>query len=169
MTEPATYELLRAATRSAIHLELRDSYMPEDPSWRDWREGRRFDPAERYRTWFDLISATTARGVSVLRARIVAEPVTDYIRFEHDLTPGLNIAAGEQVRWLSRRRAADLLVPACDFWAFDDSVVVFNHFDGNGDWVNEERRDDSALARRLATAFAAIWERATPHDQYRLG
>ena len=48
-----------------------------------------FDPAERYREWFDLITQTTGRGVAVRRARIVSEPVTDYIRFEHDVTAGL--------------------------------------------------------------------------------
>jgi hypothetical protein len=166
-TEPATYELFRAATRSAVHLELRDSYTPDDPDWHDWREGRRFNPAERWQDWFDLINATTARGVQVRRVRIVSEPVTDYIRFEYDVTAAHNIAAGEQVRWLPRRQAADLLVPGADLWAFDDAVVVFNHFDGVGDWVCEERRDDPALAKRLTAAYETIWERAIPHEQYR--
>jgi hypothetical protein len=165
-TESVTAELLRSATRSAIHLELRDGYTPNDPDWRDWREGRRFDPAERWRDWFELMAATTARGVQVRRARIVSEPVTDYIRFEYDVTAAHNLAAGEQVRWLPRRCAADLLVPGSDFWAFDDAVVVFNHFDGLGDWVDEERRDDAVLAARLTAAFDTIWERATPHNQY---
>lgn len=165
-TEPATYELFRAAVQSAVHLELRDSYTPNDQSWRDWREGRSFNPADRWRDWFDLISATTARGVTVRRARIVSEPITDYIRFEYDVTAGLNVAAGEQVRWLPRRQAADLLVPGSDFWAFDDAVVVFNHFDGVGDWVCEERRDDRALAKRLTAAYETIWQRAIPHEQY---
>jgi len=164
--EPATYELFRSAARSAVHLEMRDSYTPQDLDWRDWREGRRFNPAERWRGWFDLIKATTARGVRVRRLRIVSEPVTDYIRFEYDVTAAHNIAAGEQVRWLPRARAADLLVPGSDCWAFDDAVVVFNHFDGVGDWVGEERRDDAALAKRLTAAYENIWERAIPHDRY---
>ncbi|OLB74780.1 MAG: hypothetical protein AUI14_22665 [Actinobacteria bacterium 13_2_20CM_2_71_6] len=147
---------------------MRDSYTPDDPDWRDWREGRRFDPAERYREWFDLITETIARGVQVRRARIVSEPVTDYIRFEYDVTAGLNIAAGEQVRWLPRRTAADLLVPGSDFWIFDESVVVFNHFDGPGNWIGQDRRDDEELAKRHASAFEAIWTRATPHESYRL-
>ncbi|MGE6955145.1 DUF6879 family protein, partial [Staphylococcus capitis] len=102
------------------------------------------------------------------RARIVSEPVTDYIRFEYAVTAGHNVAAGELVRWLPRHRAADLLVPAADFWAFDQSVVVFNHFDGNGDWVREDRRDDPDLARALAAAFEAVWDRGTPHADYRV-
>jgi hypothetical protein len=165
-SEPATYELFRSALRSAIHLEMRDSYTPEDPDWRDWREGRRFDPAARWRDWYELISATTARGVKVRRARIVSEPVTEYVRFEFDVTSALNLAAGEDVRWLPRRAGADLLVPAVDFWVFDDTIVVFNHFDGAGNWVCEERRDDEPVARRCAAAFEGVWQRAVPHNEY---
>jgi uncharacterized protein DUF6879 len=168
-TEPATYELFRSAVRSASHLEMRDSYTPEDPDWQDWRAGRRFDPAERWRGWFDLISGTTSRGVRVRRARIVSEPVTEYIRFEYDVTAGLNLAAGEDVRWLPRRSAGDLLVPGCDFWVFDETTVVFNHFDGVGNWVCEDRRDDDSLAKQCASAFDKVWDRAIPHELYRPG
>jgi hypothetical protein len=157
---------MRSAVRSAVHLETRDSYTPDDPDWRDWREGRRFDPAQRWRGWFDLIASTVARGVQVRRARIVSEPVSEYIRFEYDVTAVHNIAAGEQVRWLPRRRALDLLVPTNDFWVFDETVVVFNHFDDSGNWVCPEQRNDSALAKLCASAFEAVWERATPHEDY---
>ncbi|HCU52623.1 MAG TPA: hypothetical protein DGG94_23015 [Micromonosporaceae bacterium] len=167
MSEPVVHGLLRSAKHSAIHLELRDSYTPDDPDWIDWREGRRFDPAQRWHEWFTLVSETTARGVQMRRARIVSEPVTDYIQFEYDVTAGHNIAAGEQVRWLPRRQAWDLLIPACDFWIFDNEVVVLNVFDGNGDWVTEERHDDPAVAARLADAFDEIWDRATNHEVYR--
>lgn len=167
MSEPATYELFRSATTSAVHLELRDSYTPDDPDWRDWREGRRFNPAQRWADWFHLMRETTRRGVAVRRARIVSEPVTDYIRFEYEVTADHNIAAGEQVRWLARRDACDLLVPGCDLWLFDAAVVVFNHFDGRGEWIGEERRDDLLLAGRVRESFETIWDRATPHEAYR--
>jgi hypothetical protein len=72
--------LFNDTARSAIHLETRDSYQPDDPGWRDWRDGRRFDPAQRWDDWFTMMQETTARGVEVRRARIVAEPVTEYIR-----------------------------------------------------------------------------------------
>jgi hypothetical protein len=98
VAEPLTYELFRSARRHAVHLEMRDSYTPDDPDWREWRDGHRFNPAQRWRDWFDLMRDTTSRGVRVRRARIVSEPVTDYIRFEYDVTADHNIAAGEQVR-----------------------------------------------------------------------
>ena len=63
MAEPVTYELFRCAMRSACHLEMRDSYTPNDADWRDWREGRRFNPADRWHEFFNLIKETTERGV----------------------------------------------------------------------------------------------------------
>jgi hypothetical protein len=168
-SEPLSYDLFRSAERSAMHLEMRDAYTPSDPDWLDWQAGNRFDPAEpeEWRGFSRLISATVARGVSVRRARIVSEPVTDYIRYEYDVTAGHNLAAGEQVRWLPRRNTAGLLVPPTDFWVFDEQVVVWNHFAGDGSWITEERCDDRALAGLCASAFGAVWERAIPHEEYR--
>jgi hypothetical protein len=158
--------LFKDAAYSAIHLEMRDGYEPDDPDWLEWREGQHFDPAERWHEWFGMVRDTTARGVAVRRARIVSEPVTDYVRYEYDVTAGFNIASGEDVRWLPRNRAVGLLVPAVDFWIFDESAVVVNHFDGDGGIVKQEQLDDVGLATRYTAAFEQIWERATPHAEY---
>lgn len=161
---------LEAARRSAVHFESRDVYTPDDPDYLGWVVGKRFDPAVRYREWFDLIAATVTRGVQVRRARIVSEPVTDYIRFEYDVTAGLNVAAGEQVRWLPRRRAVGLLVPAVDCWIFDDEMVIFNHFAGDGSWPGEESGtevcEDPQLAYWYAAAFDDVWARGIDHVDY---
>jgi Family of unknown function (DUF6879) len=159
-------ELFRSAVSSAVHLEMRDAYQPDDPDWIDWREGRDFDPAERWHEWFSMVKDATARGVSVRRARIVSEPVTDYVRYEYDVTAKLNLASGEDVRWLPRSRAVGLLVPAVDFWIFDEAITVVNHFDGYGGNLRHERLDDAELAARYAAAFEGVWDRATPHREY---
>ncbi|MFK4065800.1 DUF6879 family protein [Streptomyces sp. NPDC029674] len=170
--EPTFDELFRLAERSAIHLEMRDGYMQSDPEYVSWRDGAR--ETSRYldqesSAWLALMRETTARGVVVRRARIVSEPVTDYIRFEHHVTAG-NVAAGEQVRWLPRRRASDLALPGNDFWLFDDRLVVFLHFTGEGELSpegDEERTTDPAVVRLCSTAFEAVWERAVPHEQFK--
>ncbi|MGH3683061.1 MAG: DUF6879 family protein, partial [Natronosporangium sp.] len=130
--ESAVHEALGAAQQSAVHLEMRDVYPTDDPLFKSWLVGAAIDPARDYREWFDLIVATVARGVQVRRARVVSEPVTDYIRFEYEITAGHNTAAGEEVRWLPRRRASDLALPGNDFWLFDERTVIFNHFAGDG-------------------------------------
>lgn len=167
MAEPLAYGLLRAAEHSALHMELRDSYTPDDADWLDWQAGRRFDPAERWADWHGLIRETVDRGVGVRRVRLVSEPVTDYIRFEYEVTPAHNLAAGEGVRWLPRHAAPGLLVPAEDLWVFDSQVVLWNHFAGDGSWVGEERSDDPALAKLCVSSFEAAWERGIPHEDYR--
>lgn len=167
MAEPLAYGLFREAKSTAWHMELRDSYTPYDPDWLDWQAGQRFDPAERWANWSDLVRATVNRKVSVRRIRIVSEPVTDYIRFEYDVTAAHNVAAGEEVRWLPRAKAPGLLVPVSDFWVFDGQVVLWNHFAGDGSWVGEEQADDPALAKSCAASFAAAWKRAVPHADYR--
>jgi hypothetical protein len=167
VAEPLAYRLFRAARSSAWHMELRDSYTPGDPDWLDWQAGRRFDPADRWSQWSDLVRATVARGVGVRRVRIVSEPVTPYVMFEYDVTKAHNIGAGEEVRWLPRQQAAGLLVPVTDFWVFDGQVVLWNHFAGDGSWVGEEECHDADLAKSCATAFDAAWNRAVPHEDYR--
>jgi hypothetical protein len=109
MTETTPYYVLQSTERSAVHLEMRDSYAPDDPDWLAWHAGNRFDPATGWQAWFELMKAATSRGVAVRRARIVSEPVTDYIRYEYDVTAAFNLAAGEQVRWLPRTKATGLL------------------------------------------------------------
>lgn len=104
----AVREALGRARSSAVHLEMRDIYTLDDPDFADWRAGVRFDPAERWKSWFDLVVSTVSRGVRMRRARVVSEPVSEYIKFEYDVTERHNVAAGEEVRWLPRRRAADL-------------------------------------------------------------
>ncbi|MER7848824.1 DUF6879 family protein [Kitasatospora sp. NPDC096077] len=165
-------EGLANARHSAVHLEMRDSYTPDDPEFARWCAGHRYagDPAKLpdwWGTWADLVAETTGRGVVMRRARIVSEPVTDYIRYEHDLTFA-NVAAGELVRWLPRRRAADIALPGTDLWMFDGSAVLFTYFSGVGEVVDRELRTDQAAVDLVGSAFETVWERATPHEDYKL-
>lgn len=153
---------------------MRDSYAvgTEADAFRAWQAGVRLNPADRaswWRPWLDLITETVSRGVVMRRARIVSEPVTEYIRYEHSGT-FTNIAAGEQIRWLPRRQALDIALPGADFWLFDDRLIRFNIFTGDGDWAEPafELSDDPATAKLCGTAFDAVWERAVPHEKYRV-
>lgn len=115
--------------------------------------------------WLDLMRDSRARGVRLRRARIVSEPVTAYIRYEHAGTPA-SLIAGEEVRWLPRTKAARLALPGADFWLFDNQLVLFNHFTGDGDWLGQELVTDTEVANLCSDAFDAVWALATPHDEY---
>lgn len=166
-SETAFEELFRSAARSAVHLEMRDGYMLDDPSFVAWRNDRSIivDDTES-QWWRDLVRATTARGVQVRRARIVSEPLSDYTRFEYEITEQHNVAAGEHVRWLARRRATDITLPGNDFWLFDGEVLLVNHFSGSGDWTDSEMVTEPAVIKLCASAFETVWERATRHSDY---
>jgi hypothetical protein len=166
-TVPPFSELISAASVSAVHLEMRDAYTPDDPVFLDWlASGKVTDPAEP--AWYDLVRAQVARGISFRRARVVSEPPSDFVRFEHECTSGLNIAAGEQVRWLPRRRASDLCLPGNDFWIFDSRLIRISHFAGNGDFIQDELSEDPALIKHCSSAFEGIWERGIDHADYQL-
>jgi hypothetical protein len=151
---------------SAVHLEMRDEYTPDDPVFIDWQAGIAVEPKERWREWYDLVLVTTARGIRVRRARIVSEPITDFVRYEYELTDGLNIAAGEEVRWLPRRQASDLALPGNDFWLFDSRVVRFGYFAGNGAYLGDEVTEDPTVAKLCGSAFESVWRRAIEHHSY---
>ncbi|TMR05437.1 hypothetical protein ETD83_06925 [Actinomadura soli] len=159
-------DLIGECTTQALHLEMRDAYVPSDPSFIAFTGGPAHDRTQRERDWHDLIAPAVARGVAVRRARIVSEPVTPYIRFEHAVTASMNLAAGEEVRWLPRRQASDLALPGNDFWLFDERLVRFHHFAGDGEHIVDELTDDAAAIKLCASAFAAVWERAIDHREY---
>jgi hypothetical protein len=168
MTEvPPFSDLIAATTRSAVHLELRDTYDPETPQYREWLAGTP-RPVPASQEWFDFVRGHAARGVLFRRARIVSEPVSDYIRFEHEATAGLNVAAGEEVRWLARQRARGLSVPVNDYWVFDGRLVRLGYFAGDGTYIGDELTDDPEIVRACAEAFERVWELAVPHADYRL-
>jgi hypothetical protein len=167
-------DFMEAVQSSAAHLEMRDTYGVGDEAedFETWRKtGQRdVDPGSAYwAPWVDLISRAVARGVVVRRARIISEPASEYIRYEHAGTLP-NVVAGEEVRWLPRRLASDLLLPGNDLWIFDGQQVLFNHFTGTGDWADPgmELRTEPHVVRQVCDAFEAVWDRAVPHAQYEI-
>jgi hypothetical protein len=167
---PTIVELIESAAKSAYHLEMRDAYDLRNPAFSTWSASGLLpavDEREPWAAWRDLVARTVSRGVQVRRARVVSEPVTDYIRWEHEVTTVLNAPAGEKVRWLPRRRASHVALPGNDFWLLDGKTVLFGHFAGDGRVIDHELVDDSDVVGLCVAAFAAVWERGVPHAVYR--
>lgn len=169
---PSFTELLADCQHSAVHLEMRDVYNVPSEVERiaRWKAGHRHDPADRkswWRPWLDTVASAVERGVVMRRARVVSEPVSEYIRYEHSGT-FTNIAAGEQIRWLPRSQASDIALPGNDFWLFDDQLVQFGIFSGNGEFIKDELSNDPDVAKLCSSAFESVWDRAIPHEQFRI-
>jgi hypothetical protein len=58
-------------------------------------------------------------------------------------------------------------LPGNDFWLFDDTLRI-THFSGDGDVVDRETITDKDLIQFHRAAFAAVWDRAIPQQDYTL-
>lgn len=168
--EPAFAELIGACMVSAVHLEMHDQHMTSEPAFQAWLAGRSVpqEPAVQYRAYTEAVLSAVRRGVIVRRARIISEPASDYVRWEHFLTSPVNIAAGEQVRWLPRRLASTLALPGNPYWVFDERLVRFTLFGGDGEVLGHQYSADPAVIAACAAAFEAVWAHAIPHEDYRV-
>jgi hypothetical protein len=165
-------EFIGRARTSAVHLEMRDAYAVagEAAEFAAWQATGAVDldpDSEGWRDWSTIVRDATARGVQVRRARIVSEPVTAYTRWLHQSTV-VNLAVGERVRWLPRAQASDIALPGNDFWLFDNQVIRWGYFSGDGALAGHEVSEDPAAAKLCSEAFNAVWSRAIPHDQYKI-
>ncbi len=160
------WEILDHTYASLIRFEMRDSYDETEKGFAEWKatgDISAYDWGEH----LDRMRAATARGVTVRRVRVVSEPLSDYMRWEHACTK-INIEAGEGIRWLPRTQAADLLLPGADCWVFDHRLVRWNFQRGDG--INPRHytfSSDPRTIRDIVAAFEIAWDRATPHAEYK--
>src|SRR4051812_5364795 len=98
---------------------MRDTYgtAVEMPHMQRWLNGEP-DDTEWLEGWFVTVRTGVGAGKVFRRARVVSEPLSDYQRWAHELTP-LFAAAGEDIRWVPRRLVSAIPLPGNDFWLFD--------------------------------------------------
>ncbi|GAA3224405.1 DUF6879 family protein [Actinocorallia longicatena] len=158
-------DLLKTARTSLIHLETRDTYDPDHPAYVDWKAGG--DGLYDRSGWLGVVSSIAERGVRMRRSRVISSPPTDTTRWMHMHTDA-NVEAGEDVRWLVRDTAPDLLVPVADFWLIDHRLIVFSTTTGDGTFLRDHYSNDPDVIARSLLAFERIWERATPHIDFKI-
>jgi hypothetical protein len=159
--------LFQQFKREALHLEMRDSYGTEAevPHLAKWAAGKPDDDLGWLKPWCTLIREATATGKAFRRAKIVSEPLSDYQRWAYSLT-AVMVDAGEDIRWLPRARASELMFPGNDFWLFDNEVLVFLVFAGNGLVVDRPTATDHTLIAHCRASFEAAWALSIPHHEY---
>lgn len=166
ITDDDFNRLLTEFERESIHLETRDAYgtAVELPHMAKWAASEP-DDLEWLQGWCTTLREHMQAGKSIRRARIVSEPLSDYQRWSYSIAHPM-VAAGEDIRWVPRRLVSSVPLPGNDFYLFDDRLVVFLLYAGNGlgvDKVTSTDPDDIALCR---AAFDAVWELAIPHHEY---
>ena len=163
-------ELITAfVERDAFHLELKDEYATaiEDGPFAKWLKGEPDDFAW-LRPWRARIRNATQAGKTVRRVRVISEPITDYIRWEHSSTVH-NLEVGEDIRWLPRHRLPiDFVFPAKrnDWWLFDDRLIAVGHFHDDGSVQGHEIITDGAVVADCVRVRDRLWTIAIPHSEY---
>ena len=151
----------------ALHLEMRDSYGTETeiPHLAKWVAGEP-DDLGWLQPWCTYVRDAAAAGTTFRRARVVSEPLSDYQRWAHSLTAPM-VDAGEDIRWVFRAQVSELMFPGNDFWLFDDELLVFLVFAGNGTVVDRLTTTDPTLIARCRASFDAAWLLSIPHREYK--
>ncbi|MCP9958452.1 MULTISPECIES: DUF6879 family protein [Streptomyces] len=160
--------LFESFAQDAFHLELRDDYSvpDEDGPYASWLRG---EVDNSYmEPWTRMVRKVTGEGKTVRRVRVVTEPHSTYIRWEHATTP-INEEAGESIRWVPRHRLPGGLhfpVDGNDWWLFDDSILAVGHFDEHGRVLGSELIEAPEIVAECVRVRDLLWAYATPHGEY---
>jgi hypothetical protein len=159
--------LLTGFEREAVHLETRDAYgtAVELPHMAKWA-AREPDDLEWLQGWCATLREGVKAGKSVRRARVVSEPLSDYQRWSFSIAHPM-VEAGEDIRWVPRRLVSSIAFPGNDFYLFDDRLIVFLIYAGNGLATDKIVSTDPADIQLCRSAFEAAWKLSIPHSEYK--
>ncbi|SOD67486.1 hypothetical protein SAMN06272781_1063 [Streptomyces sp. 1222.2] len=119
--------------------------------------------------WTRLIRRVTGEGKTVRRVRVVTEPHTPYIQWEH-ATTALDEEAGEEIRWLPRHRLPESItfpVGGNDWWLYDDRLLAVGHFGPDGRVLGSELIEDPDTVAECVRLRDLLWSAAIPHPEYK--
>lgn len=84
-----------------------------------------------------MVRDAARQGRRFMRVRVVSLPLSDYNHWGYVIAQH-NIAAGEDIRYLVRERAAGLGLPNHDYWLFDSQKLLRMRFDESDRFVGGE-------------------------------
>ncbi|HEV2376240.1 MAG TPA: hypothetical protein VGS19_29230 [Streptosporangiaceae bacterium] len=149
--------LFTGFTSSAFRLEGLQHYTAADEQEAFARFQAGLDPGVDLSWWCGLARGHRAAGRRMARVRVVAEPLTDYTRFELAHFPAF-VEAGDDIRVIPVASGAwPRGLPRHDFWLFDDHEVWILAYDRAGTFLKAELHKD----RRTVTDHLRWREAAT--------
>jgi hypothetical protein len=160
-------DLFRRFTRSAWRWEAQGTYRQPDEvdPWQRWREGVPVSAdLDWLAPWLDDVREAARAGRRFERVRMLTEPLTEYLRWQMEVTPA-NVEAGEDIRVLPESEARSLDLPQDDFWLFDDERVAVLHF-GPTDLRGAEIITDPDTVARYRSWRDLAWQHAVTFQDY---
>ncbi|MFK0137830.1 DUF6879 family protein [Streptomyces murinus] len=164
----AISHLFREFRHTAWRLETRRGYASDrrGPKWTRWQAGE--DISAGTSGWLENVAEQTAAGKRFERVRLVDEPATEGQRFLLACAPA-NVAAGEDIRNLTRAQAARLRLPDDDFWLFDSKTVARFAFDEDDVTLGVYITEDPAEVLTACQTRDAAWHHAVPTGEFARG
>ncbi|GGK65543.1 DUF6879 family protein [Streptomyces flaveus] len=158
--------LFREFRHTAWRLETRRGYASDrnSPKWQRWQAGEDI-ATEPANAWRENVAEQTAAGKRFERVRIADEPPTQGQEFLLASAPG-NLAAGEDIRNLTRTEAERLRLPDYDFWLFDSKTLVRFAFDDEDTTLGVYVTQDPAEVLAACQARDAAWHHAAPTTEF---
>lgn len=165
---PGGYVIQGRRLDAATRAQLRDLGADEDADFEQFLAGQPVPPPEVswWRPWLDMICVMTQEGKRIGRVRILAEPPSDYQRWEL-WAAHWHTQAGEQIGYLSRSRAAAAGLPTGhDWWLLDEQTVIIMRFDDVGRIASKELvADPSIVAQHREWRDLAV-RHAIPAEEF---
>ncbi len=164
--------LFTTFAHTAYRLETLQEYgvAYEDEPFRRFLAGESplADPAKS--EWVSVIRKAVVAGKQMQRVHVVAEPPTDYIRYELALSYEPNVAAGEDIRVIPVRPGQwPSGLPRHDYWLFDSRKLWTMSYDDEGRFRYAEHvRDPEEIVRHAFWRDAALHQ-ATRYADYMRG
>lgn len=156
----------REFRHTAWRLETRRGYASDrrSPKWPRFLAGEDIarDPDN---SWRENVRVQTAQGKRFERVRLVDEPPTQGQEFLLASAPS-NIAAGEDIRYLTRTQAKELRLPDYDFWLFDSKILARFAFDDEDTTLGVYVTEDPAEVLAACQARDAAWHHAVHIEEF---
>lgn len=159
-------QLFHTFEHTAFRLEVRSTYAPpyERESFQKFLAGEPYE-LPWMQDWLAMVRDAAKTGRHFARVRMVGLPLSDYNRWSYVIAQH-NIAAGEDVRYLTNGRARELELPDHDYWLFDSRKLLRMHFSEDDHFLGGEIVEDPAKIVEHNYWRDAAWHHALRRDGF---
>jgi hypothetical protein len=169
VTQAEFNRLLATFRCSAFRLETQAAYALgyERADFDRFLSGAPVPPTELdwWRPWLEQIERLTQEGKTISRVRVLAEPPTEYQRWELWAAPW-HARAGEQISYIPRGRAERIDLPlAYDWWLLDDERLIVMRYTSTGEIDSKELITEPGIVARHREWRALAARNATPAEE----
>jgi hypothetical protein len=158
--------LFRDFEHTAWRLETRRGYASDrnNPKWARFLVGEDI-AGEPDNSWRANVRAQVSLGKRFERVRVVDQPLTQGQEFLLASAPS-NVAAGEDIRTLTRPQAQQLGLPDYDFWLFDSKILARFAFDNEDTTLGVYLTEDPVEVLPACQARDAAWHHAVRTEEF---